>query len=96
MQTNILQLKGLKGKAMAVETSLMKKYALAHAPTELEISRWVEETEKLLNLGVHQETAGARAAEIVFPDAGRREYDPQAEDIVDLLGEAKAEKAGAL
>jgi len=81
---------------MTVTNLLMKKYALAHTPTEPEISRWVEETEKLLKLGVHQETAGARAAEIVFPDAGSREYDPQAEDVVDLLGAAKAEKGRAL
>lgn len=81
---------------MAVTDALINKYALAHAPTEVEVNRWVEETEKLLKLGVHQETAGARAAEIVFPDAGRREYDPQAEDIVELLREAKAEKTGTL
>lgn len=78
---------------MPVTESLVKKYALAHTPTEPEISRWVEETERLLNIGVYTETAGARAAEIVFPDAGASRYDPDAEDIFELLDEARAETA---
>ena len=74
---------------MPIAHSLMRKYGIQHQPTEAEIVRWVEESTKLLQVGVDGEASGAEAAETIFPDIDLHKLDPEAPTIIQLLEEAK-------
>jgi hypothetical protein len=77
---------------MSVSNSLRMKYGLEHSPSEVEISKWVEETERLMNLGHSPEESGEKAAKAVFPDFGTMIYKAQADTIIALLDAAKKRK----
>lgn len=70
---------------MALAQTLMRKYGILHTPTQAEMSRWLDETEKLLKLGADGEASGAEAAQNIFPDIDLNRIDPQAENITVVM-----------
>ncbi|WP_157198123.1 hypothetical protein [Methylomonas sp. DH-1] len=74
---------------MTISHSLFIKYGLQHNPTEYEIVKWLELTQKLINSGASKEEAGQQAAKIIFRDFNSVVYCSEADTIEALLAAAR-------
>ena len=69
--------------------SLRVKYGLRDNPTDSQINKWTEVTQKYINQGYSSEEAGRKAASETFYDFGKYIYKGEADTIYTLLQEAK-------
>ena len=69
--------------------SLRIKYGLGDNPTDSQISKWAEATQKYINQGYSAEEAGRKAASEIFYDFGKYIYKSESDTIYTLLQEAK-------
>lgn len=74
---------------MTISRSLFIKYGLRNSPTDQQIEQWVLFTEALIRAGVDKETAGAQAAQQIFPDFNTAVYASEADTIEALLAAAR-------